>query len=93
MKPEILTPQVIPDGLYTARELRLILSRYRQRSVPERTLRWWRNQIGIRPTSEGFYTQEDLAILIQLVRWLGRGGTVNQFFLKLQESQNASRSE
>ncbi|UBF30769.1 helix-turn-helix domain-containing protein (plasmid) [Kovacikia minuta CCNUW1] len=90
--PQISTPQVLPQGLYTARELRLTLARYRQRNVPDRTLRWWRNQLGIEPTSEGFYTEQDLAILIQLVRWLGRGGTVKQFFVKLQEKVNASES-
>jgi hypothetical protein len=85
-------PQVLPPGLYTARELRLTLARYRQRSVPPRTLRWWRSQLGITPDEQGFYTEEDLAILIQLVRWLSRGGTVNQFFLKLKEKYSATES-
>ncbi len=82
---KIQIPEVLPQGLYTSRELRLTLARYRQRNVPERTLRWWRNQLGIGPTSDGFYTEEDLSILIQLIRCLRRGGTVNQFFLKLKE--------
>lgn len=70
---------VIEVGTYTARELRIILSRHRQKPVPSRTLRWWRNQIGIVPTEQNTYDDRDLQILIRLVRWISRGGTIASF--------------
>lgn len=86
----IAVAQVMPQGLYTARELRCILARYRQQRVPDRTLRWWRSQIGLLPNEDGLYSEDDLQILIQLVRWLSRGGTVQQFFSNLQEKYNGN---
>lgn len=77
LQPSTLT--VLEAGQYTSRELRIILSRYRQKSVPDRTLRWWRNQIGIEPNQHNAYDEQDLKILIRLVRWLNRGGTVEGF--------------
>jgi DNA-binding transcriptional MerR regulator len=82
--------QVMPNGLYTSRELALILSRHRQQAVPQRTLRWWRGRIGIDPTPDGFYQDSDLEILIQLVRWLNRGGTVKAFKQQLRSKVNAT---
>lgn len=85
------TIQVVPKGLYTSKELCLILARHRQKRVPSRTLRWWRNQVGIVPNQDGLYEEEDLRILIQLIRWIARGGTVEQFVNQLREKYNADR--
>lgn len=75
-------------GFYTSAELRSVLARYRGKNVPARTLRWWRNQIGIVPNEDGLYDEDDLKILIQLVRWIAKGGTVSQFIVKLKQKLN-----
>lgn len=80
----------VMSGLYTTRDLRVILARHRKRRVPLRTLYWWFNQIGMRPTDSGVYLESDLNILVQLVAWLGRGGTVAAFAKQLKENDHAN---
>ena len=72
---------------YTARELRLILARYRGKRVPVRTLVYWRSKLGIKPDSQGLYDETDLEILTRLVKWLSRGGTINQLIVKILQEQ------
>lgn len=67
------------EGVINARELAIILSRVRGRNVPDRTLRFWRNELCVRPIHGRFYTYESLQVLIRLVRWLERGGTIQGF--------------
>lgn len=90
--PQDIDITTLEAGTYTARELRLILTRYRQKSVPPRTLRWWRNQVGIVPSESNTYDTRDLQILIRLVRWISRGGTIEGFksLLRQEIQKNAT---
>lgn len=71
--------------LLKPKDLRNILEQVRGKSVPERTLRFWRSQLGISPNSVGFYEQEDLDALIGLVNALNRGWTIAQYFCSLRQ--------
>ena len=82
--------QVLPADGYTTKELRLILSKYRRKKVPPRTLRYWTQQIGLRRNGCGLFDSSDLEILIRLVRWLSRGGNIQQFRLKLLEEMSSA---
>ena len=70
--------QVLEQEVYTSRELQIILSRYRKKVVPDRTLQSWRNQLHITPVNR-LYDKEDLKILIRLAKFLSRGGTMRGF--------------
>lgn len=84
---------VLGEG-YTATELRIILAKYLGRRVPRSTFSNWKSQIGMSPNELGFYTNEDLEILIALVSWLSRGGKIKPFVKALyEELENASKSQ
>lgn len=85
---QLIDVQVLPPDSYTTKELRLILSKYRRKKVPPRTLRYWTHQIGLRRNGCGLFDSSDLEILIRLVRWLSRGGNIQQFRLKLMEEMS-----
>jgi DNA-binding transcriptional MerR regulator len=71
--------ECLEDGFFNSRELRILLAKHRQKAVPDRTLRFWRNQLKIFPQDGYLYTQEDLQLLVRLVRWIARGGTIDGF--------------
>lgn len=71
--------QAIEDAYFSSRELKILLAKHRGKVVPDRTLRFWRNELKIRPMDGCLYDQNDLQLLIRLVRWLGRGGTIQGF--------------
>ncbi len=77
-------------GIYTAHDLCARLIPVRGRAVPLRTLKYWREQIGIRPDSNRLYSKNDLKILKSLVRWIGRGGKIQTFLRNLERKQNAN---
>jgi DNA-binding transcriptional MerR regulator len=68
-----------PGGFFNSRELQVILAKHRGKAVPDRTLRFWRNELKIRPIDGCLYDRDDLHLLVRLVRWLGRGGTIQGF--------------
>jgi hypothetical protein len=74
--------------LYRTKDLKQILAEFRGCPVPDRTLRWWRNTLGIQPDSFNCYDQTDLEILISLVKWLNRGGTIAAFKDQLLQQIN-----
>ena len=80
------------DGqiLYSTRDLREILAVSRGKPVPDRTLRWWRNTLGIEPGYCNSYDSNDLAILINLIEWLNQGGTIAAFKDQLKQQINAN---
>jgi hypothetical protein len=83
-------------GFFNSRELQVILAKHRGKAVPERTLRFWRNELKIRPFDGCLYDREDLALLVRLVRWLGRGGTMQGFktiLIAEYELQQPSQTE
>lgn len=79
---------LIEDSYFSARELKILLAKYRGRAVPDRTLRFWRNELKIRPLDGNLYDQEDLTKLVRLVKWLGRGGTLKGFHTLLMEEMD-----
>jgi len=78
--------EVVPDGKYTAADLRYRLAKVRGTPVPIETLRYWRRQIGCSPDPNNLYSAEDLETLTALVRWLNRGGKIPQFVNLLRKS-------
>jgi hypothetical protein len=76
--------------LYRTRDLKQILADVRGKPVPDRTLRWWRNTLGIEPGYCNTYDSSDLAILISLVQWLNKGGTIAAFKDQLKQQVNAN---
>lgn len=80
--------QVLEEGLYTTKELRIILGRLRRRKVPARTLRYWIRGLQMEKNECGLYDENDLQALVRLVKHLSRGGTIHQLFQVLkQENQ------
>jgi DNA-binding transcriptional MerR regulator len=84
--------QAIEDSYFNSRELKILLAKHRGRVVPDRTLRFWRNELKIRPIDGCLYDQDDLQLLIRLVRWLGRGGTLQGFKAILRAEYEAPQT-
>ena len=71
---------------YSLAELRWQLSRVRGKRVPERTLRWWLQELCIEPNEYGLYAVSDLQVLTRLVLFLKRCRSLAKFkTLLLQE--------
>ncbi len=84
------TTQTQSEVLLRTRDLRIVLSEVRGKPVPDRTLRYWRSQLGIQPDEMGFYQQSQLDVLIGLVKALNQGLNTFQYFqLLLQRCGNA----
>lgn len=79
------TTQPQSEVLLRAKDLRLALSDVRGKPVPDRTLRYWRSQLGIKPDSMGFYQQSELEALIGLVKALNQGLNTIQYFQLLRQ--------
>lgn len=78
--------QVIDTQTYSLAELRWQLSRVRRKRVPERTLRWWLQELCIEANEFGMYSVEDLRVLTRLVLFLKRCRSIHKFKqLLLQE--------
>lgn len=71
--------QSIEDSFFNSRELKILLAKHRGKVVPDRTLRFWRNELKIVPINGCLYDRNDLHLLVRMVRWIGRGGTVQGF--------------
>jgi len=56
-----------------------ILTLNRGRRVTSETLRRWRREINIDPKMRGFYTREQVDLLLQLTSHLKRGGTLESW--------------
>lgn len=83
-----------PDG-HTLKELAWRLSRVRKKSVPDRTLRWWIEQLRIEPSDYGLYDDSDLEILTSLVLFLKRCRSIAKFkqLLIKELEKNGTQSE
>ena len=85
----MLTAEVLEAQWYSLTELRWQLSRVRGRKVPERTLRWWLQELCIEPNEYGMYSVADLQVLTRLVLFLKRCRSIEKFkTLLLQEISN-----
>ncbi len=81
--------QVLEAQGYSLVELRWQLSRVRGKRVPERTLRWWLQELCIEPNDYGMYAPSDLQVLTRLVLFLKRCRSIAKFkTLLLQEIAN-----
>ncbi len=81
-----MNAQVLQPTGYSLQELAWRLSRVRGRKVPDRTLRWWMEQLHIEPNDHGLYDESDLAVLTSLVLFLKRCRSLAKFkTLLLQE--------
>lgn len=74
-----MTVHVLQSPGHSLKELAWRLSRVRGRKVPDRTLRWWIEQLHIEPNEYGLYDDSDLAVLISLVLFLKRCRSVAKF--------------
>jgi len=85
--------QVMEENFFNSRELRLILAKHRGKAVPDRTLRFWRNELKIRPEPGhgSLYNREDLQTLIRLISWLSRGGSMQGFIYILKSEYEAQK--
>ena len=78
--------QVLEAQWYSLIELRWQLSQVRGKRVPERTLRWWLQELCIEPNDCGMYSLSDLQVLTRLVLFLKRCRSIAKFkTLLLQE--------
>ncbi|QZZ18634.1 hypothetical protein J5X98_14180 [Leptothermofonsia sichuanensis E412] len=78
--------QVLEAEWYSLTELRWQLSRVRGKRVPERTLRWWLQELCIEPNEFEMYSIADLQLLTRLVLFLKRCRSLEKFkTLLLQE--------
>ncbi len=73
------TAEVLEAQWYSLTELRWQLSRVRGRKVPERTLRWWLQELCIEPNEYGMYAIADLHVLTRLVLFLKRCRSIAKF--------------
>ena len=73
------TAEVLETQWYSLIELRWQLSRVRGRKVPERTLRWWLQELCIEPNEFGMYATADLQVLTRLVLFLKRCRSIEKF--------------
>ena len=73
------TAEVLETQWYSLIELRWQLSRVRGRKVPERTLRWWLQELCIEPNEFGMYATADLQVLTRLVLLLKRCRSIEKF--------------
>jgi hypothetical protein len=76
-----------------SQEIAIVLSRYRGKAVPDRTLRFWRNELCIRPVDGCLYNREALKVLTRLVFWLKRGGTMQGFKSLLLDEHKAAQTQ
>jgi len=74
-----MTVQVLQPPGHSLKELAWRLSRVRGRKVPDRTLRWWIEQLHMEPNAYGLYDDSDLAVLISLVLFLKRCRSLAKF--------------
>lgn len=92
---QTMQTQPLENNFFNSRELKIILAKHRGRGVPDRTLRFWRNELKIKPTAGSLYDRNDLRLLVRLVKWISRGGTVQGFVAILQaeyESQTSTQT-
>ncbi len=73
------TAKVLETQGYSLTDLRWQLSRGRGRKVPERTLRWWLQELCIEPNEFGLYAVTDLQVLTRLVLFLRRCRSIAKF--------------
>lgn len=93
-KETVRSPTVLTEkDYYNSRELRVILARHRGRAVPDRTLRFWRKRLEIKPDKSDLYNREDLRVLVRLVRWINRGGTIDGFRSILKSEVKAEQAD
>ena len=71
--------QFIETQSYSLAELRWHLSRVRGKRVPERTLRWWLQELCIESNEFGMYFTDDLQVLTRLILFLKRCRSINKF--------------
>lgn len=81
-----------PPG-HTLKEMAWRLARVRRKPVPDRTLRWWIEQLHIEPNQYGLYDDSDLEILTSLVLFLRRCRSVAKFKALLLKEIEAHASE
>lgn len=67
-----------PEG-HTLKELAWRLSAVRRKRVPDRTLRWWIDELHIQANAFGLYSDSDLQVLIALVLFLKRCRSLAKF--------------
>jgi hypothetical protein len=70
---------VVEQEGYTLAELRWRLHQIRGKRVPIRTLYNWLSELNIKPDSNGFYSDEQLALLKQLILFLRRQKSIAAF--------------
>lgn len=71
--------QAIQPKAHTLQELAWRLARVRRKPVPDRTLRWWIEQLHLEPNEYGLYEDSDLEILTSLVLFLKRCRSLEKF--------------
>lgn len=71
--------QAIQPKGHTLQELAWRLARVRRKPVPDRTLRWWIEQLHLEPNEYGLYEDSDLEILTSLVLFLKRCRSLEKF--------------
>lgn len=77
------------DGI-TFEHLRQTVETARGRTLPARTLYYWLGKLAIERDTEGFYSQEDIEVLIALVKWLELPHTkIATFITRLQKWRNS----
>jgi hypothetical protein len=76
------------DEPITPFQLRQFVSMLKGGPVLAGTLRTWRNRIGVKPDSAGFYTLDDLRLLGRYLEALAVGRTTTQF-LNQEYGKNA----
>jgi hypothetical protein len=79
-------------SMLNSRELAIVLAKHRGKAVPDRTLRFWRNELCIRPVDGCLYNREALKTLTRLVYWLKRGGTMQGFKTLLLDEHKAAQT-
>lgn len=84
--------QVIQAYGHSLPELAWRLSIVRGKRVPDRTLRWWIQELCLEVNEWGLYEDSDLALLTSLVVFLKRSRSVTKFkqLLLMETEANAS---
>jgi hypothetical protein len=82
----------LQEGRYSPRELKLLLTRKRQKRIPHPTWQRWKKELDIHPDDQGQYWEEDRQALEGLIVALKAGWTIARYKQHYLEAQaNANR--
>lgn len=74
---EVTNPPI--TSRYTSVHLQAECSKVVGRWVPSRTIRYWRQQIGVKPDDDKLYGFEEVAYLLEMLSARAQGYTIKQF--------------